>query len=53
MEETVSSVAAVLGGFVLVYGLCSLIIKEKLYISEARMFYRLRDEYAKLCIDAY
>ncbi|KAL1934724.1 hypothetical protein VTP01DRAFT_6906 [Rhizomucor pusillus] len=35
MEETVSSVAAVLGGFVLVYGLCSLIIKEKLYISEA------------------
>ncbi|KAI8365918.1 Sodium/hydrogen exchanger family-domain-containing protein [Radiomyces spectabilis] len=33
--ETVSVVCAVLGGFILLYGLCSLIIKEKLYISEA------------------
>ncbi|KAI7906455.1 Sodium/hydrogen exchanger family-domain-containing protein [Cokeromyces recurvatus] len=35
MLETVSIVAAVLGGFILLYGLCSLVIKEKLYLSEA------------------
>ncbi|KAG0169125.1 hypothetical protein DFQ30_003944 [Apophysomyces sp. BC1015] len=34
-DDPVSVVAAVLGGFILLYGLCSLIIKEKLYISEA------------------
>ncbi|KAI7883816.1 Cation/H+ exchanger [Mucor mucedo] len=35
IDTTVSTVAAVLGGFILLYGVCSLVIKEKLYISEA------------------
>ncbi|CEP08860.1 hypothetical protein [Parasitella parasitica] len=35
MSDTVSIVAAILGGFILLYGLCSLVIKEKLYLSEA------------------
>ncbi|GAA5811230.1 hypothetical protein MFLAVUS_004662 [Mucor flavus] len=35
MSETVSVVAAILGGFILLYGLTSLVIKEKLYLSEA------------------
>lgn len=35
MSETVSIVAAILGGFILLYGLTSLVIKEKLYLSEA------------------
>ncbi|GAA5800593.1 hypothetical protein HPULCUR_006029 [Helicostylum pulchrum] len=35
IDTTVSKVAAVLGGFILLYGVCSLVIKEKLYISEA------------------
>ncbi|KAI7890666.1 Sodium/hydrogen exchanger family-domain-containing protein [Mucor mucedo] len=33
--DTVSVIAAVLGGFILLYGLSSLVIKERLYISEA------------------
>lgn len=36
--DTVSVVAAVLGGFILFYGLTSLVIKERLYISEACKF---------------
>ncbi|KAI9343710.1 Cation/H+ exchanger [Pilaira anomala] len=35
IDSTVSTIAATLGGFILLYGVCSLIIKEKLYISEA------------------
>ncbi|KAI8079240.1 Cation/H+ exchanger [Thamnidium elegans] len=35
IDTTVSKVASVLGGFILLYGVCSLVIKEKLYISEA------------------
>jgi NhaP-type Na+/H+ or K+/H+ antiporter len=35
IDSTVSTVAATLGGFILLYGVCSLVIKEKLYISEA------------------
>lgn len=35
IDSTVSTIAATLGGFILVYGVCSLVIKEKLYISEA------------------
>ncbi|ORY95837.1 Cation/H+ exchanger [Syncephalastrum racemosum] len=35
VDETVSCIAAVFGGFILCYGLCSLVIKERLYISEA------------------
>ncbi|KAI8636122.1 Sodium/hydrogen exchanger family-domain-containing protein [Parasitella parasitica] len=35
MSDTVSIVSAILGGFILLYGLCSLVIKEKLYLSEA------------------
>lgn len=35
IDTTVSVVAAILGGFILLYGVCSLVIKEKLYISEA------------------
>ncbi|KAK4520034.1 uncharacterized protein ATC70_008162 [Mucor velutinosus] len=35
IETTTSIVAAVFGAFILIYGVCSLIIKQKLYISEA------------------
>lgn len=35
MSDTVSIVAAVLGGFILLYGLTSLVVKERLYLSEA------------------
>lgn len=35
IDSTVSTVAATLGGFILLYGVCSLVIKEKLFISEA------------------
>jgi hypothetical protein len=35
MTDSLSIGAAVLGGFILFYGLTSLIIKEKLYLSEA------------------
>lgn len=35
IDTAVSKVAAILGGFILLYGVCSLVIKEKLYISEA------------------
>ncbi|CAO3637853.1 unnamed protein product [Mucor fragilis] len=35
MSDIVSIVAAILGGFILLYGLCSLVIKERLYLSEA------------------
>ncbi|GAA5805596.1 hypothetical protein HPULCUR_011116 [Helicostylum pulchrum] len=35
MSDTVSIVAAIIGGFILLYGLTSLVIKEKLYLSEA------------------
>ncbi|KAL7331196.1 hypothetical protein PS15p_203420 [Mucor circinelloides] len=35
IENTTSTIAAVFGAFILVYGVCSLIIKQKLYISEA------------------
>ncbi|KAI8146791.1 Cation/H+ exchanger [Fennellomyces sp. T-0311] len=34
-DDSVSFIVAVLGGFILMYGLYSLVIKEKLYISEA------------------
>lgn len=40
-SDTVSIVAAVLGGFILLYGLTSLVIKERLYISEACKSYLL------------
>ncbi|ORX50878.1 hypothetical protein DM01DRAFT_1408872 [Hesseltinella vesiculosa] len=33
--ETISVIYSILGGFILLYGLCSLVIKERLYISEA------------------
>lgn len=39
IDSTVSTIAATLGGFILLYGACSLIIKEKLYISEACKYY--------------
>ncbi|KAG0764499.1 hypothetical protein G6F62_005324 [Rhizopus arrhizus] len=35
MADTVSIVSAILGGFILFYGLSSLVIKERLYLSEA------------------
>ncbi|KAG1207568.1 hypothetical protein G6F69_007944 [Rhizopus microsporus] len=35
MPDTVSVVIAILGGFIVLYGLCSLFIKERLYLSEA------------------
>ncbi|CEG76702.1 hypothetical protein RMATCC62417_11562 [Rhizopus microsporus] len=35
MSDTVSVVIAILGGFIVLYGLCSLFIKERLYLSEA------------------
>lgn len=35
MSDIVSIVAAILGGFILLFGLCSLVIKERLYLSEA------------------
>lgn len=38
MSDTVSIVAAVLGGFILLYGLTSLVVKERLYLSEACKF---------------
>jgi hypothetical protein len=37
IDSTVSIIAATLGGFILLYGVCSLVIKEKLYVSEACM----------------
>ncbi|KAI8084881.1 Sodium/hydrogen exchanger family-domain-containing protein [Halteromyces radiatus] len=33
--ETISVIYCILGGFILLYGLCSLVVKERLYISEA------------------
>ncbi|KAI8979644.1 Sodium/hydrogen exchanger family-domain-containing protein [Mycotypha africana] len=35
MVDTVSVVCSILGGFILLFGLCSLVIKERLYLSEA------------------
>lgn len=35
IDDTISCLGGLLGGFLLVYGLCSLVFKEKLYISEA------------------
>ncbi|ORE13353.1 Sodium/hydrogen exchanger [Rhizopus microsporus] len=35
IDTNISVTAAALGGFILLYGVCSLVIKEKLYISEA------------------
>ncbi|KAI8343119.1 Sodium/hydrogen exchanger family-domain-containing protein [Chlamydoabsidia padenii] len=33
--ETISIVYSILGAFILIYGLCSLVVKERLYLSEA------------------
>ncbi|KAI8379574.1 Cation/H+ exchanger [Radiomyces spectabilis] len=35
IDTSVSMCATILGGFIVLYGLCSLVIKERLYISEA------------------
>lgn len=49
MSEIVSIVAAVLGGFILLFGLTSLVIKERIYISEAcRSFFSLICKYQYL-----
>ncbi|RCH92529.1 hypothetical protein CU098_009453, partial [Rhizopus stolonifer] len=35
IDTTISTITAIFGGFILLYGVCSLVIKQKLYISEA------------------
>lgn len=37
LDNTISVIAAIFGAFILLYGVCSLVIKQKLYISEACM----------------
>lgn len=37
IDNTISVIAAIFGAFILLYGVCSLVIKQKLYISEACM----------------
>lgn len=49
VDETVSCIAAVFGGFILCYGLCSLVIKERLYISEACKTYLLIYDFDREC----
>jgi hypothetical protein len=42
--DTISIVAAILGGFILLHGLCSLFIKERLYLSEVCKYYTPYDK---------
>ncbi|KAI8070788.1 Sodium/hydrogen exchanger family-domain-containing protein [Gongronella butleri] len=47
--ETISVIYSILGGFILLYGLCSLTIKERLYISEAMVAVAIGVLFGPLC----
>ncbi|KAI9309210.1 Sodium/hydrogen exchanger family-domain-containing protein [Cunninghamella echinulata] len=47
--ESISVIYCILGGFILIYGLCSLLIKEKLYISEAMVAVTIGIVFGPVC----
>ncbi|CAO3643810.1 unnamed protein product [Cunninghamella blakesleeana] len=47
--ETISVVYSILGGFIILYGLCSLVVKERLYISEAMVAITIGIVFGPVC----
>jgi sodium/hydrogen antiporter len=44
-------VCSVLGGFITLFGLVSYLFKEKFYLSEARMYFKVSEQ-VKFCVEA-